>query len=54
MPHMRERKSDPELEPVADPDELPEPQLKGKDVPRPSADAIEEPEPDVTNDEPTG
>jgi hypothetical protein len=53
MPHMRERKSDPDLEPVADPDELPAPELKGKDVPRPSQDAIEEPEPDVTTDEPT-
>ena len=53
MPHMRERKTDPDLEPVADPDQLPDPEVKGKDVPRPSPDAIEEPEPDVTTDEPT-
>jgi hypothetical protein len=50
---MRERKTDPDLEPVADPDQLPEPKVKGEDVPRPSSDAIEEPEPDVTRDEPT-
>jgi len=51
MPHMRERRT-PDDQTVDDPNELPEPDDRGGDLPRPSRDALEEPEPDVTTDEP--
>jgi hypothetical protein len=53
MPHMRERR-EPDDTTVDDPNELPQPDKQGRDAPRPSSDAVEEPEPDVTTNEPTG